>query len=774
MSKSEISYSFFSSFIVRTPSHPINFYLNLTKKSLIDRQDIIEILNDNKIKEAIFLASPELYSQIQKYILKNDWSDQKADRIKISLLKYFIRMSTRSTPFGLFAACGIGKLDNKTKIQINSSQRYEVASFYRKTRLDMQFLGNLGHEYINNSIIQSALLLYPNTTLYKLVKSYRYLQYKLKEGKRIYSLEGFKRTKHLDLILENARHGINKDDLKFILISKKIEETEAIEFINLLIEQQILVYEAEINLTGDDYLDRLMNLVCDIKKSNSLLSRKSLKKYDFEKEEVENLILFLEKLSNTLMEIDKEEVNKKSFSFYEEIVETIISKGIPFDKKFLFQTDLFLNNYNNSFHLDQKYTQNITKAISLLNRISEKPKDSFLENFKKAFVERYDREKIPLVKALDVETGIGYLQDNNFDVTPLLDKIEIKQDRKDDFKVHLNKVEKILVDKLQNFTPENNNSITLKSSDFENIDFSNENVPCTFSCVFEIVQENGKEWITIQNLGGSSAANLLARFCYGNEQIEHFANEITRYELNSFTDKIIAEIVHLPENRTGNVLRRPNLRLFEIAYMGQSSLPSSQQINIEDIMIFIDDGRLKMWSKRYDKEIIPRLTNAHNYSYNSLPIYHFLCDMQFENCKQSIGFNHYKIDKIRDYSPRIIIENCIVSKEKWIFTREKHQALFEKFREVNLIYNRDIFNFKLYLSDSRPPLPQYVSLIDGDNTLIVNLENRTCIELLVKSVKNRSHFILEEYLFPSKKIVGDANENYYGNQFIMALKWERK
>lgn len=772
MSKSKINFSLFSSFIVRTPRYPINFYQNLTKELLIRPDEIKNILKDRGILEAIFLASPDLYSEIQKCIIKDDWYDEKADKIKFSVLKYLIRMSTRCTPFGLFAACGVGRLDNKTKIQIKNPKSYKPTGFYRKTRLDMQFLGNLGNEYINNLIIQRTLLLYPNTTLYKLSKFYRYVQYALKDGKRIYSLEGFKRTKYLDLILENARYGINKDDLKFILISKKIDETEAIEFIDILIEHQILVYEAQINLTGDDYLDRLVNLIYSIKNSNRLFFEELSNKYDFDKEEMENLILLLEKISNTLICIDKQLFNEISFNFYEEIAETIRSKAISFDKKYLFQTDLFLS--NNNFNLDQKYTQDVTKAISFLNKISEKPKDSLLENFKKAFIERYGREKVALVKALDVETGIGYVQDNNFDITPLLDTIGIKQRPKDNFKIHLNKVEKIIIDKLQNSGRENKNRITFKSSDFENIDFSNENVPCTFSCVFEVVEENEKEWISILNIGGSSAANLLARFCYGNDKIDNFANEIIKYELNSFANKIIAEIVHLPENRTGNVLRRPSFRLFEIPYLGQSSLPSSEQINIEDIMLVVENGRLKMWSKRYDKEIIPRLTNAHNYSYNALPIYQFLCDMQFENCKPSIGFNHYKIDKIQDYSPRIIIENCIISKEKWIFTKEKHQALFEKFKEVNLVCERDIFNLELYFSDFTPPLPQYVSLVDGDNTLIVNLENRTCIEMLVKSVKNRSHFVLEEYLFPSKKLVNDDDENYYGNQFIIGVKWKRE
>jgi hypothetical protein len=769
MSKTKINFSLFSTFIIRIPSQPINFYLTITKGLYVQRNQIIKTLEESQIRESLFLASPDLYNEICKWILNEDYHVEKANNIKLSILKYLIRMSTRCTPFGLFSACGSGKLGNESLIKINTNFEFaKKTSFYRKTRLDMQFLGNLGQEYNRNSIVKDRLLLYPNTTLYKLANFYRYIQYTLSEGKRFYSLEGFKRTKYLDLILEKARYGINKTDLKSILISKKIDQIEAIEFIDELIRHQILVSEAELTLTGNDYLTRLIELVYSTTKSQSSYSEKSSDPSEFEQEEKDNLILLLEKISNTLIDIDIAE--KNPFILYENITQAITASEIPFEKKYLFQMDLFLN--NNDFRLNQKYTEDITKAVSFLNKITEKPKDSLLENFKKAFIERYESETVSLVKALDVETGIGYIQYNNFDITPLLDTINIKEKPTDEFNVKLNKVEKIILDKTQDSNRKGKNSLTLKSSDFDTIDFSNEDLPCTFSCLFEVVEENDKEWVSIQNIGGSSAANLAARFCYGNEQIDHFANEIIKYESDNFTDKIVAEIVHLPENRTGNVLRRPNFRLYEIPYLGQSSLPSSQQINIEDIMLYIDNGSLIMWSKKYNKEIIPRLTNAHNYSYNSLPIYQFLCDMQFENCKSTIGLNHNKIEKILDYFPRIIIENCIVSKEKWIFTKEKHTAVFERLKKTNIVYDRSIFNLD-FLNHS-PPLPQYVSLVDGDNTLLVNLENRTCIEMLVEAVKNRSHFVLEEYLFPSKKLVNGIDGNYYGNQFVVGVKWERK
>lgn len=760
MCKSEIGYSFFSSFIVRTPSYPINFYIKLTEASNIERDAIIDILKDKNIHEALFLASPDFYNEVLKWIADHDYNIKKVNKIKFSILKYLIRMSTRSTPFGLFSGTGFGTFGNETKININTEK-----SFYRKTRFDMQFLANLGNELQTNSSIQDELLFYPNTTLYKLGDYYRYVQYDPDLDSRKYSLQAVKRTSYLDLVLEKSAFGISKPDLASILMSKKIEEPEALAFIIELINHQILVSELEITLTGDDFTNRLVNLQ-DFKNypKNAALGKKN--KTISNKEDTD-LCLDLKTLSGKLSKIDKLKEFKQNH--YQSISQTLRNKKITVNEKYLFQTDLFLN--SNEFQLDQKYKNELLTTINLLNKISAKPKKTSLENFKKSFIRRYEDEAIPLVKALDFETGIQYgPQNENHDVTPLLDSIDLK--RKLNLQnIILDDVEKIIHDKIKKALIKDENSFEITLDDFPDIDFSNENLPITFSCIFEIVQENEKEWLVIQSIGGSSAANIMARFCYGHSDINDFANEITTYESENCADKIIAEIIHLPEARTGNVLRRPTFREYEIPYLAQSNVATAKQISIEDILLKINYGRLILWSKKYDKEIIPRLTNAHNFSNKALPIYHFLCDMQFENCKHDIGINKNNLEMLYDYLPRITSGMCIISKATWIFSEERNPDFFSYLNKEYKIDNEDSFGLALHMLSSikHKPLPQYVSLLDGDNTLLVNMQNTTSLEMLFATIKNRKKFILEEFLFPSEKVI-TAKSDHFSNQFLVGLK----
>jgi hypothetical protein len=147
--------------------------------------------------------------------------------------------------------------------------------------------------------------------------------------------------------------------------------------------------------------------------------------------------------------------------------------------------------------------------------------------------------------------------------------------------------------------------------------------------------------------------------------------------------------------------------------------------------------------------------------------------MQFENCKSGIGIKTDNLEKLFNYFPRVTIGNCIISKAKWIFSHEKNPVFFRNLSSKYKIYEKNIFSLIADISSAiSKSLPQYISLVDGDNTLIINTQNSTCVEMLLSVIKNRTKFILEEYLFPSDRIV-KSKDDYYANEFIVSLKWEK-
>ena len=102
-------------------------------------------------------------------------------------------------------------------------------------------------------------------------------------------------------------------------------------------------------------------------------------------------------------------------------------------------------------------------------------------------------------------------------------------------------------------------------------------------------------------------------------------------------DAVFAEIVHLNEGRIGNILCRPVLRAHEIVYLGVSGAPADHQIHIDDLVVGVRGGRIVLWSRRLDSEVVPRLTTAHNFRLRSLAVYRFLCALAGQGIDPSAG-----------------------------------------------------------------------------------------------------------------------------------------
>ena len=119
-------------------------------------------------------------------------------------------MSTRCIPFGLFAGCSIGRIDgDKTSIVLKDLERH--------TRFDMHFLCRLSQEISNLSGIKEKLRYFPNTTLYRIGKKYRFLEYGYNESEVVHQISSVDCTAYLRNIIKMARMGVKID--KIVVLS---------------------------------------------------------------------------------------------------------------------------------------------------------------------------------------------------------------------------------------------------------------------------------------------------------------------------------------------------------------------------------------------------------------------------------------------------------------------------------------------------------------------------------------------------------------------------
>ncbi len=224
-------------------------------------------------------------------------------------------------------------------------------------------------------------------------------------------------------------------------------------------------------------------------------------------------------------------------------------------------------------------------------------------------------------------------------------------------------------------------------------------------------------------------------------------------------------MVHIPKSRTGNILKRPVLRKHEISYLCIPGIAKEDNLDLTDLWISIQNNRIILRSKKYNKEILPCLSNAHNFSGNSLPIYHFLCDLGLQNTKPVHAFNWGILHSHYNYFPRVTYNKIIISKAKWTITNKEIITLC-RINPTQL--TEDFLKWRLSRN-----IPRFVNLIDFDNTLLFDFESHICMSLFLKSIKNKDEIILEEFLFTEKSIVQNSVGNNFSNQVILSYFKER-
>lgn len=705
---SRFPYQFFDEYVVRTPTFSCkNFQKVINSKDEITEAELKEICINPIFQEAIYLASPNLYDELAKWI----HSEKENQKLKQTLLKYYSRMSTRCTPFGLFSAVGLGSFD-KPRMTIPVSEKI------RDTKLDMHFLVSLAQHFVQLPEIRNKLLFFPNNSIYKVGSRIRYIEYQYSEGKREYIISSAPLSEELQQILNFSKEGKSIRQIAEILIDEKIIQDEALEFVEELIDNQVLISELEPNVSGNDFLDTIIAVLNRI--------------------EVKNEAEILISLKNKLDELDQNINNP--ISRYAEIEELIKSFAIEYEPKYLFQTDL----YNKALpHLPFEWKRQLKKGISLLNKITLSQMENEFSKFKKVFNERFETQELPLLYVLDTEIGIGYKQNVAVKgihpyledlVFPILQKHQNKS-------IELTSVHQILNEKVQEALLYDQYSIELFDEDFKDFEEKWDDLPDTISIMTEIISDNNLEKLFFNGTTGSSAANLLGRFCSGKSEVQNLTKAIAEKEQELNSDEILAEIIHLPEARIGNIIRRPTLRQYEIPYLAQSFLPAENQISVEDLYISLKNDRIVLRSKKLNKEIKPYLTNAHNYYTNTLPVYHFLSDLYSQNIRSGLHFSWGGLEHIYTFLPRVEYDNIILSKARWKIT-EKDISSFDL---LNL--DKEDFLLKLRNWRNKRKIPVWIQWVKFDNTLTINLENYDMAKLFIQTVKSEKSITIEEFLY---------------------------
>lgn len=720
-----MKYAYTDMMVLRTPHYP-ECYIH---RALTDPDFFRSVISSEDFKRAIFFVSPSLSAEHEKY-LAGKLPEKERPRIEGTLLKYLARMSTRCTPFATLASCSAVKVGERNGIVLAQNTRACL-------RPDMLYLCSLSQWLQANRAMRLKLKYKANSTLYRIGGKLRYVAYRYTPNGRTYTIEQVSATGLLGFVLKQCREYIGFAELVDRIKSVyEISDEDTDNYINLLIDNQLIISELDPFVTGGDYFSHLRQVTL---RCNDEAGK----------------IAAIDTINAALQRASQAECVKQLSQCYDDIAGALAEFGIKSNKKFLVQTDSIRETHKGC--VSRELTEQLSSCMAFLNKITPQYENGNLADFKRRFTERYEAREVGLLEALAPDTGIGYTVKEDRVPNTLLAGLRLPQRARPLGQITLTPLTVILLRKLAEMNPAEDGIVTLTDDDVKGLKENTRDLPLSMAAFFRIIGRNEDDTYELADLhfSGASAANMLSRFAHADASIEAMVKAVARQEQLSQPDAVIAEIAHVSESRTGNILSRPHLREYEITYLTNSILPDDHVIPVSDLTVSVQGQKIVLRSRRLQKEVVPRLTTAHNFRNNTTPVYRFLCDLQTQHVRASLGFTWGGLENVYDRLPRVVYKHCILSPAKWVLTKEDFpvkklpadMTKVHQWREVK-------------------KLPCETNLVMGDNKLYINLENEACVALLAHEVSRTGRFVLEEYI-PCRNFVTDEQGRSYNNEFIL-------
>ncbi|MHB1273402.1 MAG: lantibiotic dehydratase [Rhodanobacter sp.] len=677
-------------------------------------RQIKEVMQNPIVMAAVSHASTSLGARIEEL----DPSDLGRKNLKLacSLYKYASRMSTRCTPFGALATVSMISAGVETKLRVDRDVRLH-------SRLDNHHVWQLARSF-NRKLLDAGLTGFrvaANNTIYFISNELRRVLQEVKNKECRYRLGAVRSTNEIKEVLDLARTLVDVDELiKQAAYRFECSTDDARGFIREMLDRQLLTTELNMALTSGNCFDALIAMAKEI----PLLAKEAE---------------YLHTIQSTLAGIDQ--LGNVSEGHAIPHVVELLSKSVQIDDaRNLIHIDAYRDAGDSTIGSDDisRFSEDLAVLLPFLWH-PFKP----LEEFTKKFVDRYGDAEVPLLEALDSDTGIRFGPVRNVSSPLLAGALSGRFTYASE--VDWGPWQQFMLEKIIETRDAGSNEVVLTRQDCdrcrEHVAMATKFIETTFTAHFSLLANTGlgnQPCFLLNGLAGPSAIGLLARFGCGDTEISNKIRLLAEDEQAS-SDKLIAEIIHVPDGRMANILTRPMLRDAEIVYgTVNSSLCEDNVIQCNDLMLRSEGGRLRIRSKKKNRDITPRLASAHNSGGHNLPLYQFLTAMQYVDGYPK-GLPKSDAIESLSYLPRIRFGSVIISLARWVLNSTEIERLCDSVEhEIQL---RLFAEFRKYKK-----LPRFINLVSGDNALEIDLDNSLGVLTLLSEIKGFSSAVLRESL----------------------------
>jgi thiopeptide-type bacteriocin biosynthesis protein len=706
-------------FMVRTALLPFETY-PLFNQERDSKRKLLDFYQSHELfQEAIAIASPALHQALQTLI--QDFSSQGLDKVYQGLLKYFLRMCSRTTPFGLFSSVGWGQFAEQIQLE------FTLMSLKKRVKPDMVWVNSL----LNFLHTQKGLIQHLRVIVNPLILKQRskLCLTKSSHAQQTRSLVSIRHTPASESVLTLAKSPLLYTELenKLSLFFSQYDQKKITACLDQMFQREFLISELSICLDQPFKLSRLIDKIKA-------------------REEPLEILATLEQVDEAIKKYETSPIGQ-GFSLLKEALQQLNA----WEKvDYPMQVDSFLD--CSSLQLKHEIREHLAETATALWLLAQHPsaEESKLTRYHRLFLEKYGHNRlVPLLDLIDPVKGLGY---------PVEKREEVKQNNlstlKEELFARISGNEIIVDDLVQNLW-------------FKYQDRFVE-APLSLELYFDILTDLSKnreqgDYTLVLNpvIASVQAGNTFGRFLSlwddASNKIETMRQFLIKEEALD-QKALFVEASFLPEApRTANVCFFSKIRQFQLCLHYHE--PSQHSIDLEDLYVGATLQRLYLYSKRLKREIRVSMSSAVNPDL-APPILRFLLDVTLFRSTPFSPYIWQGLAQSPVYLPRVRYRHTILCPARWCFSLER----FRLKPEANL--EEIAANLKTALQVQQTP--ELVYLTNYDHRLLIQWSHPEHFKLLCQQLLSKGEIILFEYFTRAKQTM-QSEQGSHMTEFVVPL-----
>jgi len=695
-------YTFIDKVFVRTPFYSFSSF-GLEKLPLM--------LGDALFRNALWLASPVFYGLLEK---KAFGFSRLSEKERFTLAKYYNRMCFRPTPFGLFACFSLAPWSVKAGLSLSGDPGVRL-----HLRPDQEWLRRMngGDDGLPGEA-QVAL----NPTVVQIGGRFRFVSGHIgADGRQVYSVSAVGAGKlHVRLVkalaggpltLAGVIHQIGK--------LTDCTEAEAADYAAFLAASQFLCTAGR-----RDLAEPVMPPAGQASFWRRVATR---------------LTGDVGSLASDEFEVRAQAPEAAAAGrsvFYAAAERSAVAGGA-----------------------DTADRKHLSGALVALQALALPYRSADLGRFIADFKQRYDREAVPLLEALDPDTGLAYGDVRTEGASRgLLEDVMFPRLDRETAKGEWTAVHRLLFRNWAAIKGKGHFAL-LELTDIELAELPRTDGGGALAPSMALLYTPTEAGLVIEEAGGASAVALTGRFgTFSNEAFD-LCREIAEREAEANPGIVFADLWLNGDDHVDNINRRRPVYEYGIPLNVFSSLQADRQLLPADLILLVRSDELILESRRLKKRIIPRLSTAYNFNHSQLPLFRLLCDLQFQGLQASLGFDLAAFFPGQEFYPRVVYKGVILGLARWHLSAAEIRQLtalppslgrFHQFRQERGI-------------------PMSVCTGRGDQQLVFNFVRDGETRFFLDHLKGSENVVLKEYLYPSGGVSAEGRP-FAAQQVAMLYK----